>query len=258
MRVSTDIEIAEETRKSSPTIAMDGLITCRSCEYRYRRSEGVCVICGTPAPALDPPQPPPVPRPQRKVERARTARFALCAWIRNQLNNQIRAAALVIPAIALVLTTNGDRSPATASAKSAARAPAKLQTPAQAATPALPSSHAQITDGATASALHALSPYETALLERQARYGDDSAAFLLGMAYEIGHGVPQSCAIAALWVTTAAGWGNAAAEYNLALRYRSGDGVAIDQQESRKWLNKSASQNYLSAKRSPISMLQNH
>ena len=251
MRVSTDMEIAEETRESSPSVAMDGFITCRSCEYRYRRSEGVCTICGTPAPALKPPQPPPVPHPQRKVERPRMARFALRAWIRNQLTNQIRAAALVIPAVALVLTTNGDRSPATPSAKSVASAPAKLQTLARVLAPPFPSSHAQITDRATASALRALSPYETALLERQARYGDDSAAFLLGMAYEIGHGVPQSCVMAAHWVTTAADWGNAAAEYNLALRYRSGDGVVTNQQESRRWLSKSAAQNYSNAKNTP-------
>ena len=246
MRVSTDMEIAEESRESSPSVAMDGFITCRSCEYRYRRSEGVCVICGTPAPALKPPQPPPVPCPRRKVERPRMARFALRAWIRNQLKNQIRAAALVIPAVALVLTTNGDRSPATPPAKSIASAPTKPHMSAPVATAAFPSSHAQITDHATASALHALSPYEIAALERQARYGDDSAAFLLGMAYEIGHGVPQSCVLAARWVATAADWGNAAAQYNLALRYRSGDGVAMNQQESRKWLS-TAAQNYSSA-----------
>ena len=251
MRVSTDMEIAEETRESFPTVAMDGLITCRSCEYRYRRSEGVCVICGTPAPALAPPQPPPVPCSQRKLESPRIARFALRTWIRNQFTNQIRAAALVIPAVALVLTTNGDRSPATPSATSVASAPAKLQTPARAVAAPFPSSHAQITDRATASALRALSPYETPLLERQARYGDDSAAFLLGMAYEIGRGVPQNCVEAARWVTTAADWGNAAAEYNLALRYRSGDGVATNQQESRRWLSKSAAQHYLSARNIP-------
>ncbi len=32
----------------------DEPITCASCEYRYHRSETVCVMCGTPAPAIEP------------------------------------------------------------------------------------------------------------------------------------------------------------------------------------------------------------
>jgi len=32
----------------------DEPITCASCEYRYPRSEGVCVMCGMPAPAIEP------------------------------------------------------------------------------------------------------------------------------------------------------------------------------------------------------------
>ncbi len=60
------------------------------------------------------------------------------------------------------------------------------------------------------------------------------------MAYEIGRGVPQRCATAAQWVARAAGEGNAAAEYNLGLRYREGDGVAVDEDEAVKWLQKAA------------------
>ena len=45
------------------------------------------------------------------------------------------------------------------------------------------------------------------------------------MAYEVGHFVPQNCREAARWVTSAAKEGNAAAQYNLGLRYRDGDGV---------------------------------
>ena len=32
----------------------DEPITCASCEYRYPRSVGVCAMCGTPAPAIEP------------------------------------------------------------------------------------------------------------------------------------------------------------------------------------------------------------
>jgi TPR repeat protein len=32
----------------------DEAITCTSCEYRYPRSKGVCAMCGTPAPAIEP------------------------------------------------------------------------------------------------------------------------------------------------------------------------------------------------------------
>jgi hypothetical protein len=36
------------------TIQSDELVTCVSCEYRYPHSRGVCNICGTPAPAIEP------------------------------------------------------------------------------------------------------------------------------------------------------------------------------------------------------------
>jgi len=108
-------------------------------------------------------------------------------------------------------------------------------------TPApLPVSHLHVTDRATEAAVRTLSRYELAGLRRRAEYGDDSAAFQLGMAYEIGRGVPQRCATAAQWVARAAGEGNAAAQYNLGLRYREGDGVAVDEDEAVKWLQKAA------------------
>jgi hypothetical protein len=102
-------------------------------------------------------------------------------------------------------------------------------------------SHLHITDRATEAAVRILSRYEMAGLLRRAEYGDDSAAFQMGMAYEIGRGVPQRCANAAQWVARAAGEDNAAAQYNLGLRYRDGDGVAVDEDEAIKWLQKAAS-----------------
>jgi TPR repeat protein len=60
------------------------------------------------------------------------------------------------------------------------------------------------------------------------------------MLYELGRGVPQSCKKAAQWVTNAAQYGNAAAEYNLALRYRDGDGVPANPGEADHWFRKAA------------------
>jgi hypothetical protein len=103
-------------------------------------------------------------------------------------------------------------------------------------------SHLQVTDRTTKDALRALSPYELAGLRRRAEYGDDSAAFQMGMAYEVGRGLPQSCTNAARWVARAAGEGNAAAQYNLGLRYRDGDGVPVNEDEAGRWLRKAAAQ----------------
>ncbi len=101
-------------------------------------------------------------------------------------------------------------------------------------------SHMRVTDRATDAAVRTLSRFELAGLRRQAEYGDDSAAFQMGMAYEIGRGVPQRCATAAQWVAKAAREGNTAAQYNLGLRYRDGDGLPRDEHEAVKWLQEAA------------------
>ena len=101
-------------------------------------------------------------------------------------------------------------------------------------------SHMRVTDRATEAAVRTLSRFELAGLRRQAEYGDDSAAFQMGMAYEIGRGVPQRCVAAAQWVAKAAREGNTAAQYNLGLRYRDGDGLPRDEHEAVKWLQKAA------------------
>jgi Sel1 repeat len=108
-------------------------------------------------------------------------------------------------------------------------------------------SHMRVTDAAMSSALPNLSRYEIVGLRRRAAYGDDSAALLLGMAYETGHLVPQSCIQAAAWVTESANEGNAAAQYNLGLRYRYGDGVPVNQEVGAGWLRKAAAQKYSQA-----------
>ena len=110
--------------------------------------------------------------------------------------------------------------------------------------PVLQASHQQITDPATLSFVLGLSRYEVHALQRQAYFGDDSAALAMGMLYETGHYVPQSCTKAADWVTRSAYWGNAAAQYNLGLRYRGGDGVPVSDDQALQWLQKAADQRY--------------
>jgi Sel1 repeat len=107
-----------------------------------------------------------------------------------------------------------------------------------------PSSHLHITDSTAASAVQALSPYEITTLRRQAEYGDHSAALALGMAYETGHSVHQSCTKAAEWIAFAAANENPAAEYNLGLRYFQGDGLPQDATEGAKWLARAMAAGY--------------
>jgi hypothetical protein len=113
--------------------------------------------------------------------------------------------------------------------------------------PAYQLSHMQVTDAAMLSALRNLSRYEIVGLRRRALYGDDSAALLLGMAYETGHLVPQNCVKAGEWVTESANEGNAAAQYNLGLRYRQGDGEPVNEEVGARWLRKAAAQKYSQA-----------
>jgi hypothetical protein len=115
------------------------------------------------------------------------------------------------------------------------------------AVPAHQLSHMQVTDPAVSSALYSLSRYEIVGLRRRAVYGDDAAALLLGMAYETGHLVPQNCVKAGEWVTKSAHEGNAAAEYNLGLRYRQADGELANQEVGAQWLRKAAAQKYSQA-----------
>src|SRR5579863_2928489 len=114
--------------------------------------------------------------------------------------------------------------------------------------PPFAASHDQITDPETSAVVAQLSRFEISGLRRQAKYGDESAAFTLGMAYEVGHYVRQNCAEAARWVRMAAESGSPAAEYNLGLRYRDGDGVSADLHESEKWLRKAAAHRNRNAK----------
>ncbi len=118
----------------------------------------------------------------------------------------------------------------------------------------LEGSHRQITDRAAEAYVSDMTRFEIAALRRRAEYGDDAAAFQLGMAYEIGHGVSQNCVKAAQWVMQSADDGNAAAEYNLGLRYRDGDGIDPDPQEANKWLRRAFAHKYSGAKVALLAM----
>jgi TPR repeat protein len=107
--------------------------------------------------------------------------------------------------------------------------------------------HKRVTDRAVLSLVDGVSNHEVRALQRQARYGDDSAALVVGMLYETGRYVPQSCTKAADWVAKAANWGNPAAQYNLGLRYLDGDGLPYDEDKAEKWLRKAAHQRYAKA-----------
>ena len=288
-------------------VVVHELVNCPSCEYRYPRSERVCVMCGMTAPPLINPasvmeQPPEKANTARSelVQRLmRTSGHAVSqlAWsicIRwSELCHSLAAlhkrwvevfsdfrtkskalakydkyagtAAVLISMFVLVLAATKKHSPIH-SAKASSTS-ATVQQPAenvrykpkdtglhvhsvrQTQPVALSkSSHRQITDRVAATALQQLTPFEIASLNRKADYGDDSAAFLLGMAFETGYGVPASCTTAGEWVSKAAQWGNAAAQYNLGLRYRDGDGVAPNPAEAERWMRRANAQGYSDAR----------
>lgn len=141
----------------------------------------------------------------------------------------------------------------------AAILPAAKLTPVSSPRPALDSSltHRQITDPEIKTDVENMTRYEIATVRRAAQYGDDVAAFQLGMAYEIGYGMTQNCTKAAEWVTRAANDGNPAAEYNLALRYKDGDGVAPNPIEAANWMKKAAEHKYGNAS-SLLASISNH
>jgi TPR repeat protein len=119
---------------------------------------------------------------------------------------------------------------------------------------ALEPSHSHITDSQALVVVEEMSGYEVQNLLRQAQYGDEDSAFTLGMAYEIGHYVPQSCAQAAKWVAVAAAEGKPAAQYNLGIRQAYGDGTPTNLKEAKKWIREAAGHGYKKAERAMEAM----
>lgn len=91
---------------------------------------------------------------------------------------------------------------------------------------------------AKAMSLYAKGDYmgAAALLTRLAEAGDARAQAMLGLLYELGHGVPQDFAVAAWWYGCAAERGDANGQYLLGLAYDKGRGVPRDVVLSQKWL----------------------
>jgi TPR repeat protein len=166
----------------------------------------------------------------------------------------VPAVVLLIMLVPLFLITRASRPSKAAVVTSEMSAAAKLVPVSESSSqglhqrsgpvPAYPLSHMQVTDPAMSSALRNLSRYEIVGLRRRAMYGDDSAALLLGMASETGYLVSQNCIKAGEWITQSANEGNAAAQYNLGLRYRQGDGEPVNQEVAVTWLRKAAAQKY--------------
>jgi hypothetical protein len=82
--------------------------------------------------------------------------------------------------------------------------------------------------------------YETAygLFSPLAEQGDVAAQFQLAVLFENGLGVAQDYAEAARWYMKAAEQGDVAAQYNVALLYEKGTGLSLDLEKARYWYGK--------------------
>ncbi|MGE5268429.1 MAG: tetratricopeptide repeat protein, partial [Thiohalocapsa sp.] len=91
-------------------------------------------------------------------------------------------------------------------------------------------------------------PSEQAAYYRQrAKEGDPAAQFNLAILYSTGSGVAQDFAAAADWLRQAAKAGNAVAQFDLAVLYEEGRGVAPDPAAAASWYRRAAEQNYAPA-----------
>lgn len=77
-------------------------------------------------------------------------------------------------------------------------------------------------------------------LTELAKAGDDRAQFNLAVSYAFGNGVAKNDAEAFKWYEKAAQQGNKRAIYNLASSYLDGKGTAQNSQEALKWYEKAA------------------
>ena len=82
---------------------------------------------------------------------------------------------------------------------------------------------------------------------RRAEQGDAKAQFDLGLKYDTGDGVPQDYAEAANWYRKAAEQGYAKAQFNLGTMYDEGRGVRQDFAEAAKWYRKAKDQGVANA-----------
>ena len=99
---------------------------------------------------------------------------------------------------------------------------------------------------ALAAGAQAQTPEIDALRTRAAQ-GDARAQFDLGLRYATGEGVPQDDAEAARWYRLAAEQGNVTAQVNLGVMYFNGAGVPQDDAEAVRWYRLAAGQGHVTA-----------
>lgn len=85
-----------------------------------------------------------------------------------------------------------------------------------------------------------------------AEHGDADAQYNLAMCYAKGNGVAKNPYYATAMLKKAAEQGCAEAQYNLAICYANGNGVTQSDNEAIKWLKKAARQNFSEAKQALI------
>lgn len=73
-----------------------------------------------------------------------------------------------------------------------------------------------------------------------AEHGDPRAEYMLGLAFNLGRGVPRDDAVAFEWYRRAAEHGVAAAQVNLGAMYANGDSVPQDYAQAIKWWRKAS------------------
>ena len=84
---------------------------------------------------------------------------------------------------------------------------------------------------------------------RAAEHGDASAQFKMALRYDSGQGVPQNYTKAVEWLHKAAEQGFVKAQYNLGSMYYSGQGVPQNNAEAAKWFLLAAEGGYASAQK---------
>ena len=90
-------------------------------------------------------------------------------------------------------------------------------------------------------------PDQVGALKKRAEQGNARAQFNLALCYYWGNGVAQDYAEAAVWYRKAAEQGNAEAQYHLGICFTEGQGVERDPAEAVKWYRKAAEQGNASA-----------
>jgi len=86
-----------------------------------------------------------------------------------------------------------------------------------------------------------------ALLKPLAEQGNGEAQQGIGLAYDLGYGVPQSFSTAATWYRRAAEGGNAVGQFRLAFLYDFGLGIQKDEAKAANWYRKAADQGLAAA-----------